>query len=138
MVLDWNKERYQRVDAALGTVLLVSIAAFMYAWYFDALPNRLLVITILPVGLAHWYKRKLEKLLKIYGGAQVTVDDKKLILSKPNQNYEATIRFRDIMSVKSAHWLFLDTIKLSLKGDREVMLINFRNQKSILSKINAS
>jgi hypothetical protein len=137
MVLHWNTEKYQRVDAVVSIFLLATVAGSMFAWYFDVLPSKMLFIAILPVGLAHWYKRKLEKLLKAYGGAQVAVESNKLILLKPYQDYKATIRFREITSVQSTRWLFLDKMKLSLKGNREVVLINFRDQKSILSKLNA-
>ena len=137
MVLFWNKERYQRVDTVVSVVMLAGIAGFMYAWYFDVLPGSTIAITILPVGLAHWYKRKLEKLLKTYGGAQVTVDDDRLTLSKPNQDYEAIVRFHEIRSIKSIHWLFLEKMSLSLKGNREIELVNFCDQKAIQSKINA-
>ena len=138
MVLRWNNEKYQKVDTAVSIVLLTSIVAFMLVWYFNALSNSMLMVTVLPIGLAHWYKRKLEKLLKVYGGAQVTVESNKLILSKPEQNYEATIKFREITSVNSTHWLFLDKMKLSLKGNREIELVNICDQKSILDKISTS
>jgi len=137
MILLWNKERYQKVDTLVSITLLACIAWFMYAWYFDVLPISLLTLTILPVGLAHWSKRKLEKLLKVFGGAHISVDEKKLTLSKPNQNYEAIVWFKNITSVKSSHWLFMEKMILSLKGDKEVMLINFRDQKLLLNKINA-
>jgi hypothetical protein len=135
MLLHWNKERYQKVDTVVSIILLAGIAGFIYAWYFNTLQGGMLIITILPIGLAHWYKRKLEKLLKIYGGAQIDVGNKKLVLLKPGQNYEATINFREITSVKSTRWLFLDKIKLTIKGNREIELINFHDQTSILGKI---
>ena len=137
MVLYWNDERYHNLDTIVTAFLFVSIAGIMFSWYLDALPNKLLIITILPVGLSHWYKRKLEKLLKTYGGADVTVGSKDLILSKPDQGFEISIKFREITSVKCSRWLLLDKMKLSLKGEREVVLVNFLNQNAIVSKINA-
>ncbi len=136
MVLHWDKKKYHRVDVAVSVLLLATIGGFMFAWYFELIPGNMLFVAILPLGLAHWYKRKLEKLLKTYGGAQVTVENDKLILLKPYQDYEATIRFREIMSVESTRWLFLDKMKLSLRGNREIELVNFRDQRSILSKLN--
>ncbi|MES9879826.1 MAG: hypothetical protein ABW185_02995 [Sedimenticola sp.] len=136
MVLHWNKEKYQRVNIAVTSIFFATIAGVMFTWYFDAIPSKMLVITILPVGLAHWYKLKLDKLFKAFGGAQIAVEKNRLILSKPDQDFEASIRFREILSVQSTHWLFLDKMKLYLKGNREVVLVNFRDQKSILSLIN--
>lgn len=135
MTLDWNKTKYQKVDAFVSIFLLATIAITMLAWYFDILQGNALVAAIFPVGLAHWYKRKLEKLLKSFGGAQIEVEEKKLILLKPYQNYKAIIRFRDITSVKSSQWLSLDKIILSLKNDKEITLINFDNQNLILEKL---
>ena len=135
MLLDWNREKYQRVDTVVSIFLLATIGGVMVAWYFDLLQNNLLFVAILPVGLAHWYKRKLEKMLKAYGGAQVSVEKNKIILLKPYQDYEATILFREITAVKSSHWMFLNKIVLSLKGNREIELINFRDQDLILSRL---
>lgn len=137
MTLDWNKTKYQKVDAFVSIFLLATIAITMLAWYFDILHGNTLIVAIVPVGLAHWYKRKLEKLLKSFGGAQIEVEEKKLILLKPYQNYKAIIRFRDITSVKSTQWLSLDKIVLSLKDNKEITLINFDNQKIILDKLNS-
>jgi len=137
MILNWNRAKYQKVDMVISVTLLTTIAGFMVAWYFDLLSSNLLFIAIVPVGLLHWYKRKLEKLLKVFGGAQVALEEKRLILLKPYQNYKATIRFHEIISVQSSHWLLLDKMKLSLKGNREIELINFNNQNLILNKLNA-
>jgi hypothetical protein len=138
MVLDWNNEKYQRVNAGVSVLLLAFIVGCMYSWYYDLLPNELLLILVLPIGLLHWYNRKLEALLQDHDGAQIIFDNKKLTLSKPYQEYEVTIKFRNIVSVKLSHWLFLEVINLSLKGDKEINLINFRNSQSVLSKMNAS
>jgi len=138
MMSVWNKVKYQRVDGFVSIILLGSIAGSMTAWYYDLVPNQVLLITIIPIGLAHWSKRKLENLLKVFGGAHVVVDDKGLTLSKPDQDYEATIRFHEITSVKSSHWLFLDKMILTLKRNREVELVNLCDQKLILDKINAN
>jgi len=137
MVLHWNNERYQKVNMLVSIILLGGIAGVMYSWYFNVLTNKLLIFAIIPVGLAHLYNRKLESLLQTHDGAQIKIEKKRLILTRPNQDYEAIIKFRDIVSVKSSHWLFLEKIKLSLKSDKEIELINFNNQKSILNKINA-
>ena len=137
MILHWDDERYHNLDTILTVVLVASVVGFMFAWYFEALPYNILILTILPVGLSHWYKRKLEKLFKTYGGADVTVGSKDLILSKPDQGFEVIVKFREITSVKCSRWLLLDKMKLSLKGEREVVLVNFLNQNTILSKINA-
>ncbi len=136
MVLLWNNERHQKVNTIVSIILLAGIAGFMYSWYFNVLTNKLLIITILPVGVAHWYNRKLENLLQTHDGAQIAIEKKRLIVSRPNQAYETTIKFREIVSVKSTHWLFLEKMKLSLKGNKEIELINFNNQKLILNKIN--
>jgi hypothetical protein len=136
MVLHWDKKKYQRVDGAVSVFLLATIGGFMSAWHFEVIPGNMLFVAILPLGLAHWYKRKLKKLLKTYAGAQVAVENDKLILLKPHQDYEATIRFREIWKVESTRWLFLDKMKLFLRGNREIELVNFRDQKSILSKLN--
>jgi len=138
MVLDWNNERYQKVNAAVSILLLAFIVGCMYSWYYDLLPNKVLLFLILPIGLLHWYNRKLETVLKDHDGAQITIDNKKLTLSKPNQDYEVTIKFRNIVSMKLSHWLFLEVINLSLKDNKEINLINFQNSKLILSKINAA
>ncbi|MCW8826044.1 MAG: hypothetical protein OQK78_06435 [Gammaproteobacteria bacterium] len=135
MLLEWNREKYQRVDGVVSLFLLVTIGGFMSAWFFGYLQSHLLFVAIVPVGLAHMYKRRLEKLLKAFGGAQVSVEDKKLILLKPYQDYEAIIRFRDITGVKASRWLTLDKMKLSLKGGKEIELINFCNQNAILGRI---
>jgi hypothetical protein len=124
------------VDAVVSIALIATIVGFMLAWYFGLLTNNLLFVAIVPVGLLHWYKRKLEKLLKVYGGAQVALENKRLVLLKPYQNYEAAIRFNEIISVQSGHWLFLDKMKLSLKGNRQIELINFNDQDLILSRLN--
>ncbi len=137
MVLDWDKKKYHRVDLAVSVFLLATIGGFMSAWYFEIIPANALFIAILPLGLAHWYKRKLEKMLKTYGGAQVAVENDKLILLKPYQDYRATIKFREIRSVESTRWLLFDKIKLSLRGSREIELVNFCDQKSILNKLNS-
>lgn len=137
MVLHWDKQKYQKVDTVVSIFLLATIVGFMFAWYFDVMPGNMLFVAILPVGMAHWYKLKLEKLLKAYGGAQVAVENKKLILLKPYQDFEATIKFHEITSVKSTRWLFLDKMILTLKGNREVTLVNFHDQNSILDKLNA-
>ena len=137
MVLDWNNERYQRVNTGVSILLLAFIVGCMYSWYYDVLSNKVLLFLVLPIGLLHWYNRKLEKLLEDHDGAQIDIDNKKLVLSKPNQDYEVTIKFRNIVSVKLSHWLFLEVINLSLKGNKEINLINFHNSKSILGKINA-
>ena len=138
MVLDWNNEKYQRVNTGVSILLLAFIVGCMYSWYYDVLSNKVLLILVLPIGLLHWYNRKLEAVLKDHDGAQIDIDNKKLILSKPNQDYEVTIKLRNIVSVKLSHWLFLDVINLSLKGNKEINLINFNDSKSILSKINAA
>ncbi len=138
MISVWDKVKYQRVDGFVSVILLGSIVGSMAAWYYDAVPNQVLLITILPIGLAHWYKRKLEKLLKTFGGAHVEVDDKGVRLSKPDQGYETTIKFHEITAVESSRWLFLDKAKLTLKRDREVELVNLSDQDLILEKINAN
>lgn len=138
MVLEWDNEKHQRVVTGIGTLFLACIAGCMYSWYFDVLSNKALLFFVLPVGLLHWFNMKLETVLKDHDGAQIDIDNKKLILSKPNHEYEVTIKFRNIVSVKLSHWLFLEVINLSLKGDKEINLINFHNSKSILSKINAA
>jgi len=138
MISVWNRVKYQRVDALVSVILLGSIVGAMTAWYYDAVPNQVLLMTIIPIGLAHWCKRKLEKLLKIFGGAHVAIDDKGLILSKPDQDYEAKIRFHEIIDVKASSWLFLDKAILTLKRDREIELVNLCDQKLILDKINAN
>ncbi len=138
MISVWNRVKYQRVDGFVSLLLLGSIAGSMAAWYYDAVSNQLLLVTIIPIGLAHWSKRKLEKLLKTFGGAHVVIDDKGLTLSKPGQDYETTIRFHEIISVESSHILFLDKAILTLKRNREVVLVNLCDQKLILDKINAN
>jgi len=138
MMSVWNRVKYQRVDGLVSAVLLGSIVGSMTAWYYDAVPNQVLLITIIPIGLAHWYKRKLEKLLKVFGGAHVVVDEKGLTLSKPDQDYEAKIRFHEIIDVKPSSWLFLDRAMLTLKRGREIELVNLCDQKLILDKINAN
>ncbi len=138
MISVWNRERYQRVDGIVSLVLLGSIMGSMTAWYFDAVSNQVLLLTIIPIGLAHWCKRRLEKLLKTFGGAHVVVDHKGLTLSKPDQGYETTIRFHEILSVEPSRWLFLDRAKLKLKRDREVELVNLSDQDLILERINAN
>jgi len=138
MLSVWNKTKYQRVDGLVSFLLLGSIAGSMAAWYYDAVPNEVLLITIIPIGLAHWSKRKLEKLLKVFGGAHVVVDDKGLTLSKPNLDYEIIIKFHEITEVKTSHWLFLDKAILTLKRNREVELVNLCDQKLILDKISAN
>jgi len=136
MVLNWNNEKHQRVNTGVSILLLAFIVGCMYSWYYELLSNKLLLIFVLPIGLLHWYNRKLETVLKDHDGAQIVFDNKKLTLSKPNHDYEVTIKFRNIASVKLSHWLFLEIINLSLKGDKEINLINFQNSKSVLSKIN--
>ncbi len=138
MISVWNKVKYQRVDGVISVILLGSIAGAMAAWYYDAVSTPLLLLTIIPIGLAHWYKRKLEKLLKTFGGAHVVVDDKGITLSKPDQDYETTIKFHEITAVESSHWLFLDRARLTLKRDREVVLVNLSDQDLILERINAN
>jgi hypothetical protein len=138
MVLDWNNEKYQKVNAAVSILLLAFIVGCMYSWYYDVLSNKVLLFMALPIGLLHWYNRKLEAVLKDHDGAQIVIDNKKLTLLKPNQDYEAIIKFRNIVSVKLSHWLFLEVINVSLKGNKEINLINFSNSKSILNKINAA
>ncbi len=138
MMSVWNRVKYQRVDGLVSAVLLGSIVGSMTAWYYDAVSNPVLLITIIPIGLAHWYKRKLEKLLKVFGGAHVVVDEKGLTLSKPDQDYEARIKFHEIIDVKLSRWLFLDRAILTLKRGREVELVNLCDQKLILDKINAN
>jgi len=138
MVLDWNNEKHQRVNTGVSILLLAFIVGCMYSWYYDLLSNEILLFLVLPIGLLHWYNRKLETVLKDHDGAQITIDNKKLTLSKPNQDYEVTIKFRKIVSAKLSHWLFLEVINLSLKDNKEINLINFHNSKSILSKINAA
>lgn len=136
MLLCWDDEQYHRLDLVLNLVLVAGIAAFMLAWYFELLPYSMLAITVVPVGVAHWYKRRLEKLFKTYGGAYVTVESKRLVLSKPEQDFEVRIRFRDIQSANSGHWLLLDRLKLSLKDGQKLELVNFSNQNVILEQLN--
>lgn len=136
MVLHWDDERHHNLDGILTVVLVGSIVAFMLAWYFEVLPYNTLILTMLPVGLSHWYQRKLRKLFKTYGGASVTVGSNKLVLSKPDQDFEVAIKFRDIQSVKPGRWLLLNKVKLTLKDGREVELVNLLNQDEILKKIN--
>ena len=116
MVLDWDNVRHQRVNAVVSVLLLALIVGCMYSWYYDLLSNKILLFFVLPIGLLHWYNRKLETLLKDHDGAQIDIDNKKLILTKPNQDYEVTIKFRSIVAVKLSHWLFLEVINLSLKS----------------------
>jgi len=66
------------------------------------------------------------------------VDDKGITLSKPDQDYETTIKFHEITAVESSHWLFLDRARLTLKRDREVVLVNLSDQDLILERINAN
>jgi len=137
MVLDWNNEKHQKVTTGIGILFLAFIAGCMYSWYFEVLSNKALLFFVLPIGLLHWFNMKLETVLKDHDGAQIAIDNKKLTLSKPNQEYEVTIKFRNIVSAKLSHWLFLEVINLSLKSNKEINLINFHNSKTILSKINA-
>ena len=131
MLLHWDDDRYHKLDLMLTVALVASIAAFLVAWYYEVIPYRLLVVSVVPVGLSHWYKRKLERLFKTYGGAYVTVESNKLTLSKPDQDFEKVIRFREIRSVKSGHWLLLEKMILSLNDGHEVVLINFYGQRAI-------
>jgi len=138
MVLEWDKSKYKRVDTVVSIILLSSIAWLLYAWYFSVVPNEILALSIIPVAVLQLYKRKLEKLLKIYGGSQIKIDDKRLTLVKPNQGYEAKISLRKIVAVKTSRWLFLDKTILSLKDNKEIELINFCDQNNLLGKINAA
>lgn len=136
MVLEWDKDKYKRVDGVVSVILLLSIVWLLYAWYFSVVPNSILALSIIPVGVTQLYKRKLEKLLKTYGGSQIKIDGKRLTLLKPNQGYEAKISLRKIASVKASSWLFLDKITVYLNDNKEIELINFCDQKNILCKIN--
>lgn len=135
MLLHWDDEKYHKLDVMLNAVLITSVVAFMLAWYYKVIPYNLLVFTIVPVGLVHWYKRKLERFFKTYGGAYITVESNKLILSKPDQGFEKVIKFREIRSARSGHWLLLEKMTLSLNDGHEVELINFHEQNAILGKI---
>jgi len=137
MVLHWDNERYQKIHIAVSLILVASIAGFMYIWFFYTLPTKIMVISILPVGIAHWYSRKLDKLFKVYGNAQVAVDKKTLTLTKKNQQHEAAIRFHEIIAVESTHWLFLNKMKVILKNNREVLLVNLCDHKLLEEKINS-
>lgn len=135
MLLHWDDRKYHTLDVILTVVLLAGVVAFVVAWYFELLPPRWLPLTVLPVALSQWYKYRLQKLFKTYGGAYVTVENNRLVLSKPDQDFEKAIKFREIQTVSPGRWLLLEKLTLSLKDGHKVDLINFHEQSAILDRI---